>query len=96
MRHVYTLTTLGRTALLLKSYGIFNTDIANVEPYLLDGDGLWRVKVSTEGDADVFLDIGAATRLADELRVYGTTDLAIRFDHETQLARTNDGKTSSG
>jgi hypothetical protein len=82
----YEITRNGRTALLLKDYGIWNTQFSSMEPHRLD-DGLWYIKVSSEGDPATMLAIGAATKLAMQLRTIGAEDLADRFQKEIERAR---------
>ena len=80
----YEITRLGRIALVLKSYGLRTTSFSVVELHRSDVDGLWRVKVSSDGDPAVLMDIGSATKLVIQLRAVGADDLANIFERETE------------
>jgi hypothetical protein len=82
----YEITEKGRSALLLRDYGIWNSQFSAIEPHQFD-DGLWYIKVSSEGDPAMMLGIGAATKLATHLRIIGAGELADRFEREIERAR---------
>jgi hypothetical protein len=82
----YEITQMGRAALVLRDYGIWNTQFSAIEPHRFD-DGLWYIKVSSEGDPATMLSIGAATKLATHLRIIGAEELANRFEKEVDGAR---------
>ncbi len=83
----YEITRLGRIALVLKSYGLWSTDFSVIEPHRSDIDGLWRVKVSSDGDQALLMDIGSTTKLAIHLRAVGADDLTKWFEAETDRTR---------
>lgn len=83
----YEITRLGRIALVLKSYGLRSTNFSVIEPHRSDVDGLWRLKVSSDGDPALLMDIGSATKLVIQLRAVGADDLANIFERETERAR---------
>ena len=83
----YEITQSGRIALVLKAYGILDTRISTIEPHRFEVDGRWWVKVSSDGDPALLMDIGSTTKLTIQLRAIGADDLANRFEAETDRAR---------
>lgn len=83
----YEITQLGRTARVLKAYGIYNTLFSSIGPHRFDVDGRWWLKVSPVGDPAVTMEIGAATKLVAQLRATDAHDLADLFERETERTR---------
>jgi hypothetical protein len=83
----YEITPFGRIALVLKAYGIRDTRISAIEPHRFEVDGRWWVRVSSDGDPALLMDIGSTTKLAFQLRAVGADDLADWFEIETDRAR---------
>lgn len=83
----YEITQLGRIARVLKSYGLRTTQFSSVEPFRSDVDGLWRVKVTSEGHQPLSMDIGSVTKLVAHLRAAGAHDLANDFEREVERTR---------
>jgi hypothetical protein len=82
----YEITQLGRAALVLKDYGIYSTRLM-IEPHRSEIDGLWRLKISSEGNPAVLMGIGAAIKLVPSLREVGDQELADLFENEIDRAR---------
>ena len=83
----YEITPLGRTALVLRAYGLVSTEFSSIEPHRHDVDGLWYVKVSSDGNPAALMGIGAVMKLATQLRAVGAIDLAGTFEREAERAR---------
>lgn len=82
----YTITNLGRQALMLKQFGVPSTQFS-VEPHRHDVDGLWYLKITSEGNPAILMSVGKATQLAIALRSVGADDKANDFDHQIEKAR---------
>ena len=82
----YEITHLGKIALVLKSYGLMSTQLS-IEPHRHDVDGLWHVKVKSEGDPTLLMSVGSATKLVVHLRAVGAEDLANDFEREANRTR---------
>ena len=76
----------GRAALVLRGYGIPTTLFTLIEPHRHD-DGLWYIKVSSEGNPATMLSMGAATRLVAELRSVVAGEFADQFQAEIDRTR---------
>jgi len=83
----YELTTLGRTARVLRAHGISNTIFTAIEPHRFDVDGRWWLKVSSEGDPAIMMEVGYASKLVILLRAAGADELADRFETEMEKTR---------
>ena len=79
----YEITQQGIIALLLRSYGVNDTRFS-IEPHRNDVDGLWYLKLTSEGNPALLIGIGTATRLATELRNVGADHLANRLERELE------------
>jgi hypothetical protein len=82
----YEITKLGKIALALKQFGVWNTDFS-VEPHRFEVNGLWYLKVTSEGNPALMMDIGSATKLMIVLRSVGADDMADEFEREINKAR---------
>lgn len=51
----------------LERFGLPDRSAFEMEPHR-DDQGIWRIKVSHEGDPDILMSQGHVTRLADEIR----------------------------
>ena len=83
----YEMTPLGRKAHVLRQHGIVSTDIDTIEPHQSDTDGLWYVKVCCPGDPAVLITVSNGASLVAHLRNARVTDLADRFQEQTDRAR---------
>jgi hypothetical protein len=81
----YGITARGRTALLLKDFGVLSTRVA-IEPHRHDVDGLWYLNITSEGNPALMMGLGSATRLLDALRRTGADDIANDFDRQLDKA----------
>jgi hypothetical protein len=81
----YTITQLGRKALILKRHRIASWEVDAIEPHKHD-DGVWYVKVTCAGDPAVMMPVSEATKLAVDLRAAGETHLADQVQHEAERA----------
>jgi hypothetical protein len=86
----YDITQLGSVALALKQYGILDAEFS-VEPTQSDIDGLWRIKIKSEGAPAQVMDVGGATKLAIVLRNLHADDIANDFDREIARAQRYSG-----
>jgi hypothetical protein len=59
----------------------------SIEPHRHDVDGLWYVKVKSEGDPTLLMSVGSATKLVVPLRAVGAEDLADDFEREVDRTR---------
>jgi hypothetical protein len=82
----YEITQLGRIALVLDQHGVVSTRYS-VEPHRHDVDGLWYLKITSEGNPALMMEIGAATKLAIVLRSAGADDLANDLERQIEKAR---------
>jgi hypothetical protein len=80
----YEITDLGRIALVLSQYGVLSTRYT-AKPQR--HDCLWYLAVASEGNPDLLMSIGTATRLMDHLRAIGADHLAS--DLERKIAKTS-------
>jgi hypothetical protein len=58
-----------------------------IEPVRSEKDGVWRIKISAGGGHALLLDVGAAARLAHELRLNGERLLATRIEISIEQQR---------
>ena len=82
----YEITGLGEIAQVLRSYGVGSPRFS-VEPHRHDVDGLWYLKVTSESNPTLLMDIGSATKLVVHLRTVGADDIANDVERETDRAR---------
>ena len=54
-------------AAILESFGLLDRDAFEIEPHR-DDQGVWRIKVSHEGDPAIHMSQGHATSLVDVIR----------------------------
>lgn len=82
----YEITARGKLALMLKQFGVQSTRFS-VEPHRLDVDGLWYLKIASDGNPTVLMSIGEATKLAIALRSISADDMANDLDSQILKAR---------
>ena len=82
----YEITKLGKIAAALRQFGVWSTQF-DVEPHRHDVDGLWYLKVTSEGNPVLMMSIGLATKLLVRLREIGADDLANDLEHQIEKAR---------
>lgn len=75
---------LDRAAILERS-GLPDRADFEIEPHR-DDLGMWRVKITSDGDPTILFSIGSATRLADEIRKVDP-ELAAKIDANVEKAR---------
>jgi len=82
----YEITDFGKVALVLSQHGVLSPRFA-VHPYRHDVDGLWYLIVTSEGNPDLLMSVGTATRLMDHLCAIGAVILANDLKREIEKAR---------
>jgi hypothetical protein len=87
----YEITDLGRIALALSQHGILSPRYT-AKPQR--HDSLWYLAVASEGNPDLLMSIGTATRLMDHLRAIGAAHLANDLEHKIAKTRRYEGMTS--
>ena len=58
-----------------------------IEPVRSENDGVWRIEISGGSGHALLLDVGAAARLAQELRLIGERLLATRIEISIEQQR---------
>jgi hypothetical protein len=82
----YEITELGRLAVVLKQFGVRSTQFS-VEPHRHEVSGIWHLKITSEGNPTVLMDIGGAAKLSIVLRTVGADDMANDFERQIDKAR---------
>ena len=70
---------------ILKSFKLQDRVAFEIYPHRDDND-IWKMKVSHEGDPTILISLGAAKRLADEIRPHDH-QLAVHLDACLEIAQ---------
>ncbi|MGJ4971025.1 hypothetical protein ACQR1N_20380 [Bradyrhizobium sp. HKCCYLRH1073] len=81
----YEITKLGKLALVLNQHGVLSTRYT-VEPHRHDVDGVWYLKVTSEGNPALMMSIGAAQKLLQGLRSADADDLVNDLSRQIEKA----------